>query len=87
MYESGMIFKLLLAVPFRHLQHVGHKPIFSGELVRKRQMIDFLVFLQFLIYVNVQAAGTPNDVSVMGLCVHECVRLKHCLHELRVGFM
>jgi hypothetical protein len=50
-------------------------------------MIDFLVFLQFLIYVNIDAAGTPHNVPVMGLCVHECVRLKHCLHELRVGFV
>ena len=56
-----MLPKLLL-----HLDNIGAKPIFSGELKTVGEMVDLLILIQAFIDILLVRLTGPQDVPVMG---------------------
>jgi hypothetical protein len=68
---------ILLPVSFLHSDHVEAKSILPGDLVRLREMVNLLIFVQSFIKVAFARGGAPEDIPFMGLCVLEPIHFEH----------
>lgn len=58
---------------FLQFQEVYCHPIFPGDLVRLRKVVDFLVLIQTFVKIRLAGPTRPKDVPLVGLSVSEHV--------------
>ena len=63
-----------------HLDHILAKAVFSREFAWIREMIDFLVFMEVVVYVLLLGLTSPKYVPIMALCLTKSVSFKHWLN-------
>lgn len=67
--------KVLPAESLLHPNHVEAEPVFAGDLVALRKVIDFLVLVESFVEVRLTARRAPENVPLMRLSVGKVVSL------------
>ena len=68
--------KVLPAVSFLHSDDIEAQPVFPGDLVTLREVVNLLVFIKSLIQVTFATARGPQNVPLMALSWRESGGLK-----------
>ena len=59
--------KVLLAVSFLHSDDIETQPVFPGDFVTLREVIDLLVLVETFIQITFATARRPENVPFMAL--------------------
>jgi len=75
---------LLFSEFLLHLNDIYTESVFSGDLIRLREMIDLLELVETFINVRLATCRRPQNVPFMAFCMTESVGFKSRAHHLDI---
>ena len=76
--------EILLGILVLHTPHVQAESVLAGELRARREVVDFLMYIQSLIEVALALSVGPENVPVVAIGLDKAINLENEPDKLRV---